>query len=179
MSFCCCHTAKEHHIVRKTNADPIPQQSRLSCLYASRKRVFDLYPLHECMSQTHGEFILSQIIDGEVSLWPSYELQTACMYASFIRTYHIYFQENYYRFELIFLCLLFCRSQCSRCATPSQNWDTGHGHRSIQVALANASLALPGNDVFSAQLSPRHLFCRDQVGSTCVYNASRLEMVRL
>ena len=48
------------------------------------------------------------------------------------------------------------------CAT--QNRSTGHGHENTQVSEANYSPALPGDEVFSGQLSPRHLISRDQAG---------------
>ena len=37
----------------------------------------------------------------------------------------------------------------------------------MQVALVNASLALPGAEVVPGWLPPQHRISRDQVGSTC------------
>ena len=64
-------------------------------------------------------------------------------------------------------CMLFYRSQCSGFANPTKVGAQATAHENMYVALANASPSLPGDEVFSGWLSPRHLICRDQVGSTC------------
>ena len=51
---------------------------------------------------------------------------------------------------------------------PPHHWRTGLGHGNMQVALANASPALPGSEAYSGWLSSRHLISRGHVGSTCI-----------
>ena len=72
---------------------------------------------------------------------------------NYVRIFFYYYE--YDLFLKVFSRLLFWRSQCSLFAAIKTS-----------IALANTNPALPGDEVFSGWLFPRHL-SRAQVASTC------------